>query len=61
VLTPEIVKNVKLKLTEFGRSVMEAEADFVVVNGIDLGLRVHLHDRNNLWRWNEESRALVFA
>ena len=60
VLTPEIVKQTKLELTEFGRSVMEGAADFVVANGIDLWLGgVHLHGGNNLWRWDEQSQALV--
>ncbi len=59
-LSAHIVKHARLELTEFGRSVMEGAADFVVANGIDLWLGgVHLHGGNNLWRWDEQSQALV--
>jgi len=63
-LTPEplseIVKTARLELTPIGRSVLNGETDFVALNGIDLWLGgVHLHDRNNLWRWDEQSLKLV--
>lgn len=61
-LTPEIVRNAKFEMTKLGESVLKGEADFVSLNGIDLWLGgVHLHDRKNLWRWNEQSQAIVFA
>jgi len=65
VLTPElseIVRKGRLELTVRGRSVLNGETDFVALNGIDLWLGgVHLHDQNNLWRWNEPSRKIVFS
>lgn len=62
VLTPEIVRKAGLELTELGRSVLKSDADFVLLNGIDLWLGgVHLHDQNNLWRWNEQSATLVLS
>lgn len=62
ILTPEIVSSARFQLTGFGESVRKGEADFVSRNGIDLWLGgVHLEDVNNLYRWNEESRALEFS
>lgn len=61
-LTPEIVSGARFQLTDFGESVRKGEADFVSRNGIDLWLGgVHLEDVNNLYRWNEETRALEFS
>ena len=61
-LTPEIVSSARFQLTDFGESVRKGEADFVSRNGIDLWLGgVHLEDVKNLYRWNEESRALEFS
>ena len=60
VLTPDIVQRAKLELTELGQSVRKDEADFVVLNRIDLWLGgVHLSTLN-VWRWDEQSRGLVF-
>jgi hypothetical protein len=63
VLTPklsEIVRKARLELTELGRSVLNGATDFVALNGIDLWLGgVHLHDQNNLWRWDERSAQIV--
>lgn len=62
VLTPEIVRKARFKMTALGQSVLKGETDFVVLNGIDLWLGgVHLHDKNNLWRWNEQSGTIVFS
>jgi hypothetical protein len=61
-LTPERVRHTGLELSEFGRSVLKGETDFVMLNGIDIWLGgVHLHDPNNLWRWHESSRRLRFT
>lgn len=61
-LTPEIVKNARVELTELGETVLKGEADFVALNGIDLWLGgVHLNDQKNLWRWDEQSGRLVFG
>lgn len=59
-LTPEIVQNAKFEITKLGESSRKGIADFVALNGIDLWLGgVHLDDKNNLWRWDEQSRTIV--
>ena len=59
-LTPEIARAARVELTEFGETVRKGEADFVALNGIDLWLGgVHLNDQKNLWRWDNESGAIV--
>lgn len=61
-LTPEIVPNARLALTDLGESVLDGEADFIALNGIDLWLGgAYLHASEGLWRWNEQSRRLEFA
>jgi hypothetical protein len=60
MLTVEIVSKARLKLTLLGRSVLNAETDFITLNGIDLWLGgVHLHEKNKVWRWNQEAASLV--
>jgi hypothetical protein len=61
-LTPDIVRKARLQITALGESVRKGEADFVALNGIDLWLGgVHLHDQNNLWRWNQQTGTIVFS
>ena len=61
VLTPDIVRSAKLRLTDLGEAVLKGEADFLAFNRIDLWLGgVHLHNQETLWRWDENPRALVF-
>ncbi|HEY0430979.1 MAG TPA: hypothetical protein VGC61_04150 [Pyrinomonadaceae bacterium] len=61
-LTPEIARGARLALTDLGESVLDGEADFVTLNGIDLWLGgAYLHGGEGLWRWNEQSRRLEFA
>lgn len=60
VQTSEINRDAKLELTGLGRSVLENEADFVALNGIDLWLGgVQLNNQNDLWRWDEHSQTIV--
>jgi hypothetical protein len=60
MLTAEIVSKARLELTLLGRSVLNAETDFITLNGIDLWLGgVHLHEKNKVWRWNQEAASLV--
>lgn len=48
-----------LELTDTGRAVLERRADFIALNGIDRWLGgVHLQ-RDNVWRFDPERRALV--
>jgi hypothetical protein len=61
-LTQDIARNAKFELTDLGESVRNGEADFVTLNGIDLWLGgAYLHDREGLWRWNEQSQAIEFS
>jgi hypothetical protein len=61
-LTPDVVRKARLQITALGESVRKGEADFVALNDIDLWLGgVHLHDQNNLWRWNQQPRTIVFS
>ena len=62
MLTPDVVREAKLELTELGESVRRGEADFVRLNDIDIWLGgVHLHDQETLWRWDDNCRTLVGA
>ncbi len=62
MLTPAIIHQNKLGLTQLGRSVLNGETDFIMFNGIDLWLGgVHLQGQNNLWRWNEQSGTIMFS
>jgi hypothetical protein len=59
VLSPDIVRKARFEITEPGKAMLKGEADFVVLNVIDLWLGgVHLSP-NNLWRWYESSETLV--
>jgi hypothetical protein len=56
----EIVATAVFEITEVGKAVLRAETDFVALNGIENWLGdVHLSERKNLWRWDEESQTLV--
>jgi hypothetical protein len=58
-LTPDIVRDARVEITDVGDSVLRGEADFVELNGIDHWLGgVHL-SQNNLWRWDESSATIV--
>lgn len=44
---------IRLGMTEAGRRVMDGEADFVVLNGLDRWLGgVHLEAEGTVWRWD---------
>lgn len=58
-LTPELREKGRFELTDEGKALLNGEADFVALNGLDLWLGgVHLR-KKNLWRWDEESERLV--
>ncbi len=49
-------------MTETGRAVLDGEADWIKLNGIDRWLEgVHLHGAESRWRWDEENRRLLRA
>jgi hypothetical protein len=49
-----------VRLTDFGRALLDGREDWVATNGLDRWLGgVHLSGRRTRWRWDEEKRALV--
>ncbi|MGI8734654.1 MAG: hypothetical protein ACR2LM_15280 [Pyrinomonadaceae bacterium] len=59
-LRSDRVKNMSFEITEAGRAVLNGEADFLEMNGIDLWLGgVHLNEEVNVWRWDEQGRKLI--
>ena len=47
-------------ITQTGMDVLNGNADFLDMNGIDLWLGgVHLRDKENLWRWDEQTQRLI--
>lgn len=51
-----------LEITELGKAVLNGEADFITLNGIDRWLGgVYLEDERNIWRWDEKSEKLTFG
>lgn len=59
VLTPDVVRNAKLELTDLGEAVLKGEADFVKLNGIEMWLGgVHLSGKKNRWRWDDQAETL---
>ncbi len=56
--SPELHKS-EFAITDVGRSVLNGDADFVALNGIDLWLGgVHLADDRHIWRWDEKSQRV---
>lgn len=61
-LTSDLAQKAKFKITAAGEAVLANEADFITLNGIEVWLGgVHLHDPENLWRWDESRAALRFS
>lgn len=57
----EISATAVFEISSAGKAVLNAETDFVVLNGIENWLGgVHLSGRKRVWRWDEESETLVF-
>jgi hypothetical protein len=60
-LSSEEIRNSCFEITETGVAVLQSEADFVALNGIDLWLGgVHLSE-DNLWRWDDQTGRIVQA
>jgi len=58
-LSSEVVHKAEFEITEAGHSVLRGEKDQVELNGVDDWLGgVHL-SQTNLWRWDDETEALV--
>jgi hypothetical protein len=53
-----LIHNARFEITAYGLSVLNGDADFVALNGIDSWLGgVHL-TANSLWRWDESSGSI---
>lgn len=62
LLTPQLAKTARFQITAAGEAVLADEADFIALNGIDEWLGgLHLHDPENLWRWDEPAQRLRFS
>jgi hypothetical protein len=49
-------------ITEAGDAVLDGQADFVELNGIDTWLGgVHLQGRDNIWRWDDQKKRLIHS
>ncbi|MGI8898956.1 MAG: hypothetical protein ACR2IB_11260, partial [Pyrinomonadaceae bacterium] len=60
-LTSENVHQMSFEITEAGDAVLNAQADFVEMNGIDTWLGgVHLLGRTDLWRWDDQAQKLTY-
>lgn len=61
-LTDAVPHQASFLLTDLGVAVLKGDADFVLLNGIDLWLGgVYLSGERNLWRWDEASETLVLT
>jgi hypothetical protein len=64
LLTPEVVREAEFGLTVLGEQVLNGEADFVALNGIDSWLGgVHLSGTTytRVWRWDEKTGRVSLA
>lgn len=60
-LTSENVHQISFEITEAGKAVLNAQADFVEMNGIDTWLGgVHLLGKTDLWRWDDQAKKLTY-
>jgi hypothetical protein len=59
-LDHEVKPQAAFEITDVGKRVLQGDADFVELNGIDLWLGgVHLSDNKPTWRWNDQSARIV--
>ena len=57
-LDSDKIKDMAFEITGRGKAVLNGDADFIALNGIDTWLGgVHLTN-TNLWRWDEENGRL---
>jgi hypothetical protein len=58
--TAENFHQTRFEITETGDAVLNRQADFVQLNGVDTWLGgVHLVGKGEIWRWNDEVRTLT--
>lgn len=60
-ISPEEMRQVEFEMTATGADVLNGDADFVDINGLDTWLGgVHLSGKTDVWRWDEERQRLAF-
>jgi len=60
-LTSENFHQMSFEVTQSGDAVLNAQADFIEMNGIDTWLGgVHLQGRDNIWRWDHQGQKLTY-
>jgi hypothetical protein len=61
-LTEGVSHEARFRITDLGVAVLKGDADFVLLNGIDLWLGgVYLSSERNLWRWDDDLEKLVLT
>jgi hypothetical protein len=61
-LTAENFHNASFEITVAGDAVLDREADFVDLNGVDTWLGgVHLVGKSDIWRWDDQVRTLTYV
>lgn len=59
-LTREKIGDTAFKLTEAGEAVLNGQADFAEMNGLEVWLGgVHLSGKTDFWRWDEQNNRLT--
>jgi hypothetical protein len=60
VLTSDSLQKAEFEITDLGEAVLNGEADFVTLNGIELWLGgVYLSGDEKIWRWDDASHSVV--
>jgi hypothetical protein len=61
-VTEALPPDATFRLTDLGQTVIDGEADYVLLNGIDEWIGgVYLSDERNLWRWDPGSESIVLT
>ncbi|MCM3903581.1 MAG: hypothetical protein ND866_17905 [Pyrinomonadaceae bacterium] len=61
-LSSENFNQMSFEITEAGDAVLNAQADFVEINGIETWLGgVHLLGKDNVWRWDSQKECLIYS
>ncbi len=59
-LTGDAIGKAEFEITDLGEAVLNGDADFVALNGIEVWLGgVYLSGDNNIWRWDAQNQRLV--
>ena len=60
-ISPEEMRQVEFEMTATGAYVLNGDADFININGLDTWLGgVHLRGKSDIWRWDDQRQRLAF-